>query len=166
MKARWFGMSVMVAVIAVSAMSAPVAGQAPKPVAKPYVPPKTPWGDPDLQGTWTSDDNIGTPMSRSADFGNRLYATEEEIAAAEAQIKTRAENDLQEFVAPNARTTVNPPGHWGERARRPSRQTSLVVDPPDGRTPPLTPEGQARQAESQRLRGAQASAVPATYENF
>src|SRR5262249_1664678 len=38
----------------------------------------------------------------------------------------------------------NPPGHWGERARRPCKQTSLVIDPPNGRTPDLTPEAQAR----------------------
>jgi hypothetical protein len=112
--------------------------------AKAYTQPKTPWGDPDLQGTWTSDDCINTPMQRPANFGEKLYLTDEELTQREAAIARQAENDKQQFVASNAQANVNPPGHWGERARRPCRQTSLVIDPPNGRTPDLTPEAQAR----------------------
>ena len=111
--------------------------------AKGFVPNKTPWGDPDIQGTWTSDDCIGTPMNRPANLGDKLYFTEEELAQKEATIARQAANDKQEYVAPNAPVSVNPPGHWGERARRPCKQTSLVIDPPNGQTPPLTPEAQA-----------------------
>ena len=50
------------------------------PSTKAWTQPKTPWGDPDLQGTWTSDDCIGAPMNRAANFGDRLYYTEQEIA--------------------------------------------------------------------------------------
>ncbi|MBI2149748.1 MAG: hypothetical protein HYU27_03980 [Acidobacteria bacterium] len=46
--------------------------------------PKTPWGDPDLQGTWTSDDTWGVPFERPAQFGNRRYLTEDEIAERQA----------------------------------------------------------------------------------
>jgi hypothetical protein len=112
--------------------------------AKAYTQPKTPWGDPDLQGTWTSDDCINTPMQRPANLGEKLYLTDEELTQREAAIARQAENDKQQFVASNAQANVNPPGHWGERARRPCRQTSLVIDPPNGRTPDLTPEAQAR----------------------
>jgi hypothetical protein len=112
--------------------------------AKVYTQSKTPWGDPDLQGTWTSDDCINTPMQRPANFGEKLYLTDEELTQREAAIARQAENDKQQFVASNAQANVNPPGHWGERARRPCRQTSLVIDPPNGRTPDLTPEAQAR----------------------
>jgi hypothetical protein len=114
------------------------------PPAKTWAVPKTPWGDPDMQGTWTSDDCINTPMQRPANLGDKLYYTEEELAQREAAIARQAESDKQEFVATNARANVNPPGHWGERARRPCRQTSLVIDPPDGRTPDLTAEARAR----------------------
>jgi hypothetical protein len=106
--------------------------------------PKTPWGDPDLQGTWTDDDCIGTPMDRPANFGSRQYYTEQELADREKQIEKRHETDLEETVAPGARVGTGPPGHWGESARRPCRQTSLVVDPPDGRTPALVPEALTR----------------------
>jgi len=106
--------------------------------------PKTPWGDPDLQGTWTSDDCIGTPLNRPPNLGDRLYYTEQELAQREAHLERQLQNDLVETVAPNARVSTGPPGHWGERARRPCKQTSLVIDPPNGRTPDLLPEAKLR----------------------
>jgi len=113
-------------------------------IAKAWTQPKTPWGDPDLQGTWTSDDCIGAPMNRQASFGDRKYYTEQELAQTEQGIERQQQNDLVETIAPDARVTTGPPGHWGERARRPCRQTSLVVDPPNGRTPDLTADARRR----------------------
>jgi hypothetical protein len=110
----------------------------PAPAAKAWTPPKTPWGDPDLQGTWTSDDCIGTPMNRPANLGDKLYYTEQELAQRESTLARQAANDKQEFVDPNARVGTGPPGHWGERARRPCKQTS------NGRTPDLLPEAKTR----------------------
>lgn len=106
--------------------------------------PKTPWGDPDIQGTWTSDDCIGTPMNRPATLGNRLYFTEQELADRQSQIDKQHENDLVETANPEGRVGTGPPGHWGERARRPCKQTSLVIDPPNGQTPEYFPEAKAR----------------------
>jgi len=124
----------------------PAVAQAPQSssAAKTWAQPKTPWGDPDLQGTWTSDDCIGTPMNRPANFGNRLYYTEQELADRAKQIEKQHQTDLVETVAADARVGTGPPSHWGERARRPCKQTSLVVDPPDGQTPALIPEALAR----------------------
>ena len=125
--------------------SAQQAPSAPKTSApKNYVQPKTPWGEPDIQGTWTSDDCIGTPMNRPAKFGNRLYYTEQELADRDKQIDAQHQTDLTETVASGARVGTGPPAHWGERARRPCRQTSLVTDPPDGQTPEYLPEAKAR----------------------
>src|SRR5579884_4322521 len=123
------------------------AAQAAKPVAasaKNWVQPKTPWGDPDIQGTWTSDDCIGTSMNRPANLGNRLYYTEQELAQRESQLEKQHEADLVKTVAPDARVGTGPPAHWGERARRPCRQTSLVIDPPNGQTPDLLPDARNR----------------------
>ena len=124
----------------------PAVAQAPKSPAagKTWVQQKTPWGDPDLQGTWTGDDCIGTPLNRPAKFSTRLNYTEQELAEREKVIAKQHENDLVETVVPDARVGTGPPNHWGERARRPCRQTSLVVDPPDGQTPALVPEAQNR----------------------
>lgn len=144
---------IVIAIVLVSAL--PALGQAPKaatpaPKAAPaqaskgWAPAKTPWGDPDLQGTWTSDDCIGTPMNRPANFGDRLFYTEQELADRESTIARQAANDKVEFVGSDARVGTGPPGHWGERARRPCKQTSLVIDPPNGRTPDMLPEARLR----------------------
>ena len=148
------------------ALLAPIvlAGQAQVPAArtaKPFAPSKTPWGDPDLQGTWTSDDSIGVPMQRPAAAGTRLTATDEEIAQRQANIARQEDGREQEFAAPDARVGTGPPSHWGEGARRPSKQTSLIIDPPDGRQPALTPEAQQRQAAVQKRR----QGVPGSWED-
>src|SRR5690242_5842420 len=125
--------------------SAPASkGATPAKNAKSWTHPKTPWGDPDLQGTWTSDDCIGTPLNRPANLGDRLYYTEQELAQRQQNLERQQENDLQENVAADQRVGTGPPSHWGERARRPCKQTSLVVDPANGRTPDLVPEAKTR----------------------
>ena len=83
-------------------------------------------------------------MNRPANLGDKLYFTEQELQQSEARLARQAETDKQEFVADNARAGTGPPGHWGERARRPCKQTSLVIDPPNGRTPDLLPEARNR----------------------
>jgi hypothetical protein len=140
MKQRWL------VIIAVLILAGPIAAwaQAPKPAAKVWTAPKTPWGDPDLQGTYTSDDYIGVGLQRNAQYGNRLYLTEQEIAQREGQIANQKATDLEDTVAPNARIGVGPPSHWAERAKRPPKQTSLIVDPADGKFPELTAEAKLR----------------------
>src|SRR6202162_1745602 len=124
----------LVCISALVAMAAIALGQAASsqakksPAATSWTQPKTPWGEPDVQGTWTSDDCIGTPLNRPANFGDRLYYTEQELAQRETNLEGQQQNDLVETVAPNARVGTAPPGHWGERARRPCKQTSLVID--------------------------------------
>ena len=137
----------LVAVASVVALTVePAFAQTPKApsTSKTWTQPKTPWGDPDLQGTWTSDDCIGTPMNRPANLGNRLYFTEQELAQRQSQLDKQHVNDLVETVASDARVGTGPPGHGGERARRPCKQTSLVVDPPNGQTPTLLPEARTK----------------------
>src|SRR6516225_9546043 len=131
--------------------------------AKTWAQPKTPWGDPDIQGTWTSDDCIGTPMNRPANLGDRLYFTEQELSQRQTQIDKQHDNDLVDTVAPDARVNTGPPGHWGERARRPCRQTSLVVDPPNGRIPELTADAKARRIPEGAGNN---NPMPASWEDF
>src|SRR5262245_53213822 len=144
----------LLSVVAIALLAPLVcAGQAqtPKPGAKPYVPPKTPWGDPDLQGIWPSTEMIGVPLQRPENFGTRNILTEEEFVQREAQAKRTAEADSEEFAKEGATVGINPPSHWIDRGK-PNRQASLVVDPPDGRIPPLTPEAQQRVADRQAER--------------
>jgi hypothetical protein len=136
----------LAAALAVAALASQtaVAQNKTAPAAKSWTQPKTPWGDPDLQGTWTSDDCIGTPLQRPANLGDRQYFTEQELSQRKGQLDKQQQNDLQEEVAPNQRVGTGPPGHWGERARRPCKQTSLIVDPANGRMPDLLPEAKTR----------------------
>ena len=115
--------------------------------------PRTPWGDPDLEGTYTSDNSIGVPMQRPETFGTRALLTDEEYAARtdanSVQVaKDQALEPESEFSTEDP-SAINAPRHWLERPDRPSRATSLVVDPPDGRIPALTPAGE-RFSEARR----------------
>jgi len=142
--------------------AAPAATKAttPAPAAK-WTSPKTSWGDPDLQGIYTSDDYIGTAFARQAQFGTRLYLTDEEVVAGQTRVSTAAQNALQEFANPNGNVGTGPPSHWGERARNAPRQTSLLVEPENGQMPAMTPEGQARDAAARRGKQGAGTALPA-----
>jgi hypothetical protein len=102
---------------------------------------RTPWGHPDLQGTWSSDDVRGIPLQRPAEFGTRAELTDEEFAARQQG------NDAQV-----ARLREGGTAFLAERGVRSFRQTSLVVDPPNGQIPPLTAAGQARTDATQARR--------------
>src|SRR5205823_895315 len=116
----------------------------------PYNVPRTPWGDPDLQGLWPSIDMQGTPYERPESFGARAVLNDDEVKTRETQTQRQAEVDSEVTVntqrAPRG-TGTGPPSHWGERGK-PSRQASLIVDPPDGRFPPMTAEGEKRSKEA------------------
>ena len=104
---------------------------------------RTSWGHPDLQGTWSSDDVRGIPLQRAEEFGTRTELTDEEFA------ERQRGNDAQV-----ARLREGGTAFLAERGVRSFRQTSLVVDPLDGRIPALTPEGQQRtDAQNVRRRG-------------
>lgn len=117
---------------------------------KSYRPPKTPWGDPDLQGMWPSTDLLGVPLQRPDYLGERAFLTDEEFAQLEAQAQRTAAADREETVASGTKAGINPPSHWAERGK-PQRQASLIVDPPNGKMPPLTAEAQKREAERAAL---------------
>jgi hypothetical protein len=130
--------------------------------------PRTPWGDPDLQGTYTSDNSIGVPLARPPQYGTRAELTPEEFAAREkanAEQIAKDQNELPESRLVKDDAPNNAPRHWLERAVSPSRATSLIVDPPDGRVPAMTPEGQKRAADRQAAQKRRGGA-PASYADF
>lgn len=110
-----------------------------------WTPPKTPWGDPDLQGIWPG--NMGVPLQRPKTMGDRNVLTDEEFAKRVEQAKKNAAADTKEFAPADQRIGIGPPSYWTERGK-PTRQASLIVDPPDGRLPPMTAEGRAIQAKT------------------
>jgi hypothetical protein len=111
---------------------------------------RTPWGDPDLQGVWTSATR--TPLERPAEFGTREFLTDKEIATRNAALAKQARDDETAPSPRRAGQTGGGPEHWYERGRITSRRTSIIVDPPNGRLPALTPEAATRhEAEQQRF---------------
>ncbi|HEX4135377.1 MAG TPA: hypothetical protein VHY84_12260 [Bryobacteraceae bacterium] len=110
-----------------------------------YTPPKTPWGDPDLQGVWPG--NMGVPMQRPTSFGDRATLTEDEFAKKEAQARKQAQADSESTVASDSKVGIGPPSYWTERGT-PTHQASLIIDPPNGRLPALTAEAQKYRKET------------------
>jgi len=110
-----------------------------------YVAPKTPWGDPDLNGVWPDIDMVRVPVQRPPQYGNRLFMTADEHAA----LEKREQEQIVRMATDGAGGATGAPGWWVEWGKS-QLQTSLIVDPPDGRMPPLTPEGQTRTARAPR----------------
>ena len=102
---------------------------------KPYTAPRTPWGHPDLQGTWTTDDARSVPLQRAPEFGDRRLLSDQEYAD-----RKRRDDETRGDVRLAAGTFV------GEVGTRTHRQTSLVIEPGNGRVPARTPAADQRLA--------------------
>jgi hypothetical protein len=113
--------------------------------------PRTPWGEPDLQGIWTGQAELGVPFERPAALGTRQSLTDEEFAERQVQVQDQLKSDNAEFDPATADisragqvgSATSPPPTWLERGQA-SRRTSLVIDPPDGRIPATSAAGQRR----------------------
>ena len=129
------------------------AGQGRTSVSDDWTAPVMPWGDPDLQGIW--DFRTITPMECPAELAGKAVLTAEEAADFEARENRRLNRDL---VDPKVGGAIYPPESeggvvpynefWYDRGNAlvEDRRTSLIVDPADGRIPPLTPEAAERTA--------------------
>jgi hypothetical protein len=113
---------------------------------KPRTTFRTPWGEPDLQGIWSGE--TLTPLERPARFANKPLLSPEEAAALEAEVQQRPGRDDRSARGTEKDVAGAYNQHWLPPARRLSDgRTSLIVDPPDGKIPPMTPEGQKRTGE-------------------
>jgi hypothetical protein len=92
--------------------------------------PMTAWGEPDLRGTWPLNHLISTPFQRPEKYGERRFLTDEEFAAAQKSADDRNKRFLSGAI---------PQADAGQA----TRQTSLMIDPPNGRFPELTARGKA-----------------------
>jgi hypothetical protein len=162
---------------AVAALALPAAfGQTAKPAAKAAAAtprksavPHTPWGDPDLQGVW--NDATSTPLERPGNVTSKNLLSDEEAADFEAQLEHNLTRDRRDGGADiDVNRAYNE--HWMDSRRlkiTSDHRTSLIVDPPDGRIPPLVPLS----PERQKARAARAAAnarfnagLPDTYRDF
>jgi hypothetical protein len=137
-------------VLAGMIVAGPAAAQAPENAAKApaarasatktWVAPKTPWGQPDISGTWTSDGAIGIPRERPDEFAGRVELTDAEFAdklKRDEATRKRSDATCGAFCNDNA---------WLKKS---FNQTSLIIDG-DGKMPPVTPQAEARRASRDR----------------
>jgi hypothetical protein len=142
MNGRYLGVAAAVAAAAAVVLLnvAPVSGQANSGI------PRDPHGRPDLQGIWSYA--TVTPLERpDALAGKSTFSSDEELAEFERTTVQARNQDRREGAGTNADVSRAYNDFWWDRGTRVlGRQTSLVVDPPDGKIPALTPAAQQRQA--------------------
>jgi hypothetical protein len=116
--------------------------------AAPYSAPRTPWGDPDLQGSFTNSDESLIPMERPDSLSGRALTdiTPEELARLTQQ---RNEDRIE---ADKQRWELRSPLHWFENHNPKNSRAWLVTDPPDGKIPPQTAEARSRAAARAKAR--------------
>src|SRR5687767_12555434 len=138
-----FAIGASSAVLAAVAVSAEQRASTPS-AASTFKPPRTAWGDPDVQGTWPSGPLTIVPFERSPEFGTRATLSAEEAAARDAAIDRAVSTPAppQAFLQP----------FWNEYGRAPAL-TSLIVDPENGRLPDMTADG-ARRAREWQMKAA------------
>jgi hypothetical protein len=102
---------------------------------------KTSWGDPDISGVWTSDAARGIPMERPDNFQGRAELNDQEFA------EKQQRDERTRKAAENAVGSFRNDGAWLDKSYR---QTSRIIDPPDGKMPALLPEAEKRRAPRDR----------------
>src|SRR6185295_16386578 len=113
-----------------------------KPAARPWTPPKTPWGEPDLQGVYSN--KTITPFERPAEFAGKAELSGEETAELERRVVDRSA-DKRDGKGTDSDVSRAYNEFWWDRGTKvTTNRSSLIIDPPDGRVPPLTPEAQRR----------------------
>jgi hypothetical protein len=122
----------------------PVTGQTPTETAK-AAGLKTPWGEADLQGIWSVE--LVVPLERPPGVTSAFY-TEKEVADLDHERAQGSVFGNHIRAAEGSEADVNGAYNSVFTSQRPTgRRTSMIIDPPDGKIPPMTPEAQKRQAE-------------------
>jgi hypothetical protein len=149
----WSGLRATCRVALVWAAVVPLAGQS--------AGPRTPWGDPDLQGTYTNTYENGTPLERPDEFAGRKLEdiTGEELANIKRATQKRT---IAAFLGPE-----HAPDNWWQDNLFLERgsQAWFVVGPPDGKIPPLTPDAQGKAAARAAARKASTRGPADSYED-
>jgi hypothetical protein len=141
MAAAWFALGAAGVAAQQPTQSAPADLTVIPPVPHTYTPKKTSWGEPDFRGSWPLDQANGrTPLNRDPKQGNRVFLTDEEFAAKQAQVEKLGERYANEEK--QDRIGI---GHWAETGDA-SRRTSYIIAPANGRLPEMTAEGKREKA--------------------
>ena len=147
----------LTAMVVVGLLEVHVAGQGPAPAGSTWKAPRTPWGHPDLQGVWNN--TVSTPLERPSRFKEKEFLTDEELAAYTEERQGSRENRDSRAQKPGTVTDVGRAygSVWFPVPEAPIRRTSLIVDPPNGKIPALTPAAVQRAAIVAKAIGATGS---------
>ncbi len=136
-----------------------------------YQVPRTPWGEPDLQGTYNGNDIQGVPIERALSLGTRDTLTDDEFRQRVARRDEElAHDNSDDFSLERAEEFekkfpgvfwggIGGPPHWLDRSKDVSRIASFVIDPPNGRIPQLTLEAQKAAEARQKADAARRAAL-------
>ncbi len=161
MTKQLFGSGIVGALIMAIAAAGPQAQQSAKQTAavkhvsgwiktSSYVPPKTPWGDPDIQGGYSNVNENGVPFEKPGNLSNQVGEVDDsELAELN---KERNERAQQAAAGIGGRDTGAGPVHWYEHYDARNSRGWMVVDPPDGRIPGQTPAALQRLGGTWRTR--------------
>jgi len=140
----WLATAVLAVAMLLNLVPLRVAGQAPPDEAAKAGPaPKTAWGAPDLQGIWTNTHEI--PLQRPSRYAAKEFFTEQEVAELDKQRTAILGQDNRRYEKGSEQDVGGAYSTAIFLSHKPTgRRTSLIVDPPDGRIPPLTPEATSR----------------------
>jgi hypothetical protein len=119
-----------------------------------FTAPRTPWGDPDLQGSFTNRDENGTPFEQPADLAGKRLSDfgEKELADLRKARQARAQAGAGRIGGSEEEDTGAGPSHWYEHLNASNAQAWLVFEPADGKVPALTKEARDRAAARQAAR--------------
>src|SRR6202161_3738654 len=125
----------------------PVAANAATPASKNWTPPRTADGQPDLEGVWSN--STLTPLERPAEFAGKEFFSAQEAADYVKRLLQQVNSERRDG-GPQVDVGRSYNEFWRDRGNNlvADRRTSLIVDPPDGRVPPLTPAAEKRVEEA------------------
>jgi len=126
----------------------------PRSAAGKWTAPRTPWGDPDLQGIYTNKDENNVPFERPADMAGKHLSDfgPNEMAELVKQRQELAAKQARSIGGTSENDTGAGPSHWYEHLDANNARPWLVTDPEDGMVPPLNASGKARAAARQAAR--------------
>jgi hypothetical protein len=159
MKSQWLGAGVVIAALVIGIAATPSAQQgtatgaaARAATTKPYVPPRTPWGDPDIQGGYSNVNENGIPLEKPGALGDREIDDLDDSEFAEL-IRERNARAEASAAGIGGRDTGAGPVHWYEHYNAKNSRAWMISDPADGRIPAMTPQAQQRIAGGRGGRG-------------
>ena len=140
------------ATVAALLIAGPVSSQPAKPSPKSFTPSRTPDGQPDMQGIWSNA--ILTPLERPADLKDKAFFTQDEAAAYVKRTIETNNKDKRDGSGTDADVARAYNDFWWDRGTSIAKtlRTSLIIDPPDGRIPALTPLAQKRAEQVKEAR--------------